>query len=352
MKTDQQPTDIEFERIKAAQQQILAVANRYASLVEEFRSALGAKRNPAATVQSYADKLWQTAVLDVQQGSLDDRPLYWARIAMQNALKEAGLASCAPLLEWRSRNSPHATLNRSNNAILISGFDPFSLHRNIHQSNPSGVFALALQNQDIEGFQVTSMVFPVRYDDFDDGCVERSFTSALQNNQTQLLITVSMGRDGFDLERFPAKCRSSSQPDNCGIDITQRANRFTTPLEGPEFFEFTLLATALGFDQLDGVHVTDNRLVETVEHGKFHAKSLRELQDCRAIAGSGGNFLSNEIAYRSLRLRAELGSTIPMGHIHVPRIEGYDATRIKADLNRFRQLLKRIVELTLSRPGA
>lgn len=34
--------------------------------------------------------------------------------------------------------------------------------------------------------------------------------------------------------------------------------------------------------------------------------------------GSGGSYLSNEIFYRTGRLAADLGSTVPFGHIHVP----------------------------------
>src|SRR5690606_21904454 len=35
-----------------------------------------------------------------------------------------------------------------------------------------------------------------------------------------------------------------------------------------------------------------------------------------AVSGSGGNFLSNEIFYRTRLLRDAEGSTVPMGHLH------------------------------------
>lgn len=40
-----------------------------------------------------------------------------------------------------------------------------------------------------------------------------------------------------------------------------------------------------------------------------------------AIAGSGGNYLSNEIFYRTRLLRDSQGSTVPIGHLHTPMLE-------------------------------
>ena len=40
-----------------------------------------------------------------------------------------------------------------------------------------------------------------------------------------------------------------------------------------------------------------------------------------AVRGSGGGYLSNEIAYRTLLANE---SRIPMGHVHTPRLTGFD----------------------------
>jgi hypothetical protein len=40
-----------------------------------------------------------------------------------------------------------------------------------------------------------------------------------------------------------------------------------------------------------------------------------------ARAGGGGNYLSNEIAYRATLLRDALGAQIPGGHLHTPVLE-------------------------------
>ena len=39
-----------------------------------------------------------------------------------------------------------------------------------------------------------------------------------------------------------------------------------------------------------------------------------------AVEGSGGGFLSNEIFYRNSFLQTQLGSTVPMIHLHTPRL--------------------------------
>ena len=42
------------------------------------------------------------------------------------------------------------------------------------------------------------------------------------------------------------------------------------------------------------------------------------------MRGGGGGYLSNEISYRSIRLRNQLNSDIPTGHIHTPRIAQFE----------------------------
>ncbi|MFD0351312.1 hypothetical protein ACFQ0M_45305 [Kitasatospora aburaviensis] len=45
----------------------------------------------------------------------------------------------------------------------------------------------------------------------------------------------------------------------------------------------------------------------------------------RAVAGGGGGYLSNEVAYRSNRLRLEIAPTLPGGHLHTPVLTGLPA---------------------------
>jgi pyrrolidone-carboxylate peptidase len=70
--------------------------------------------------------------------------------------------------------------------------------------------------------------------------------------------------------------------------------------------------------------VNDNRLVTTLEQGEIEAVSLAALESKTAVLGSGGGYLSNEIAYRAIRHIQEKGSLVSAGHIHTPGMRGYD----------------------------
>ena len=76
--------------------------------------------------------------------------------------------------------------------------------------------------------------------------------------------------------------------------------------------------------------VRDNRQVTTLERGTLDATSLTELDHDTAVNGSGGGYLSNEISYRAINWLGHRGLVIPCGHIHTPRIAGYDAGRLRS----------------------
>ena len=140
-----------------------------------------------------------------------------------------------------------------------------------------------------------------------------------------LALTISMGRDQFDLERFPGRRRSAATPDNRNVlSGASETNPLVPPgLNGPEFLEFSLPADALKAVQ-GRWQVRDNRTVCTVEHGEVVASSLADLADSTAVRGSAGGYLSNEIAYRALRLQKRLERDFPLGHIHTPALRGYN----------------------------
>jgi pyrrolidone-carboxylate peptidase len=58
-----------------------------------------------------------------------------------------------------------------------------------------------------------------------------------------------------------------------------------------------------------------------------------------AISGSGGNFLSNEIFYRTRLLRDASGSSVPMGHLHVPSLDNAGASATAAAINAARDTI-------------
>lgn len=145
----------------------------------------------------HGERLWRRAVDRAQGrgpagGELsrdDDRPLYWARLAMTRELRawhaESGLSDAAGVrllerLESTSRGQESLALGGGDRAgererdrakgvkrVVVTGFDPFTLDRDIRISNPSGALALALDGTVIRTAdgpaRVETAVFPVRW---------------------------------------------------------------------------------------------------------------------------------------------------------------------------------------------
>lgn len=331
---------VELSRLHSARAEIPSVVNRYADIATRLANDLKHPANPLRLVTDAATSLWKKACADVQSKSFDDRPLYWGRLLLHKTLVDHGLDDFSPTIERLSRNlDPHPL--RSRPQAIITGFDPFGLDTNLAQCNPSGAYVIALNSQKFGNLQVKSMIFPVRYADFDAFCVESSLKPVLKSDSTALVLTVSMGREGFDLERFPAKCRGAKRPDNQDVAVIQATDPFDPPLDGPSFLEFSLPIEEL-FSTMRSEfrsRISDNRHVTTVEDGAIEAPSLNALKGKRALSGSGGNFLSNEISYRALNLQSRLGTNIPMGHVHVPRISGYNEDQIRQDFEIFKEIV-------------
>ncbi len=295
------------------------------------------------------DELWQHSKQQVQSGKLvDDRPLYWTRLSIHSFIKStkhhfthSKLESLLEVFEKSSRGySDLAYKEKANKRILLTGFDPFLLDRNIDQSNPSGLAALLFDGMVIE-YQLGDKIFtaevntamvPVRYEDFDQGEIESLFAPFYALNSVDMIATISMGRSDFDLEHFPGLRRSATAPDN--INVYTGANKtkplipslLSSPLIGDEFVLFSLPFKTMM--QAKGAYkINDNRGVTILIDGQpkdITANSLAELSNKVSVQGGGGGYLSNEISYRSIVLRNRLGSTIPTGHIHTPRISAFD----------------------------
>lgn len=316
------PTSVERARLDAALAEMPALAARYDDVLDA----------PDA-----ARRLWQRARDDVQQDRcFDDRPLYWARLKLLRRLRDA--KGVAPA-ERDARGFAVAPAEQPP-TVLVTGFDPFHLQRDIAQSNPSGLAALALDGTTVAGCLVRSAIFPVRYADFDRGCVEQALTPFFRRSP-RLVLTVSMGRNRFDLERFPGRRRSATALDNGGQQGGGSDAAPTPPAnldDGPEFLEFSLPASSMR--QAPGRwEVRDNREVRTLERGAVAARSLAELSDDTAVQGSGGGFLSNEVAYRCLLLQQRLGARFPLGHLHTPTVRGYDEAVERAIVEQLKRIL-------------
>ena len=311
--------------------------------VEEARLA----RVPAAIRDRYDDvlatgdgaRLWQCAVADLQSGHCDDRPLYWARLKLLRQQREAGRDTASAERAARGFHGAFPADVPPESRALLTGFDPFHLDRHITQSNPAGLAALALDGAILGGMRIRTAILPVRFADFDDRLVEALLTQPFEDG-LGLCLTISMGRDAFDLERFPGRRRSVETPDNRNVATGASPTRPLVPagLDGPEFLEFSLPAAAM--TRVDGRWpVRDNRAVFSLERGALRAGSLAELDADTAVAGSGGGYLSNEIAYRALRLRDRLGVSFPVGHLHTPRIDGYDQALEREVVDQIRRVV-------------
>ncbi len=303
-----------------------------------------------AVVAREGAALWRRAVDRVQgrgpaRGDLsrdDDRPLYWARLAMTRELRtwepgfglgERQRAALLAELERTSRGQADLRLPRGGHGkgtgvkrVLLTGFDPFTLDRDIRISNPSGAVALALDGTVIDTpdgpARVETAVFPVRWADFADGTVERALRPYLP--RVDLFTTVSQGRVGrFDVERTNGAWRGGF-PDNENVSRTETVP-VADPASQPQWTTTTLPYAAITAADTGRFPVYDNTRVTEIPAGGTEAVVRPDgpTPGSTAREGGGGNYLSNEIAYRATLLRDRLGlrGTLPGGHVHTPVLQ-------------------------------
>jgi pyrrolidone-carboxylate peptidase len=210
--------------------------------------------------------------------------------------------------------------------ILVTGFDPFTLDRDVRISNPSGATALALDGTTVETAdgpaRIETAVFPVRWQDFADNTVERTLRPHLRG--LDLLATVSQGRVGrFDVERTNGAWRGGF-PDNENLSRTETVP-VADPASQPQWTSTTLPYARIVAASTGRFPVYDNTSVTEIPAGGTDPVVRPEgpTAGSTARAGGGGNYLSNEIAYRAtlLRDRLGLGGTLPGGHVHTPVLQ-------------------------------
>ncbi|MFF7789005.1 pyroglutamyl peptidase [Streptomyces sp. NPDC007991] len=267
----------------------------------------------------------------------DDRPLYWARLGMTRELRtwepEFGLTDGqrSALLDELERTSRGQTaigypVGKGLKRILVTGFDPFTLDRDIRISNPSGATALALDGTVIETAdgpaRIETAVFPVRWRDFTQGTVERALRPYLP--KVDLFTTVSQGRVGrFDVERTNGAWRGGFA-DNDGIGRSETVP-VTDPASQPQWTTTTLPYRAIVAADTGRFPVYDNTGVTEIPAGGTEpvVRPDGPTPGSTAREGGGGDYLSNEIAYRATLLRDRLGlrDVLPGGHVHTPVLQ-------------------------------
>lgn len=337
---------VEEQRLDRAAPREILRRSGFDTLAPRFERALRGSDGYARaerTVTRHASALWRRAVDRAQgrgpaTGDLsrgDDRPLYWARLALSRELRawtpRFGLTD-------ERRRALHTALETSSRGqddvrfpghrvkrVLLTGFDPFTLDRDTRIGNPSGASALALDGTTVRTAdgpaRIETVVFPVRWADFAEGAVERVL--ARQLPRLDLFTTVSQGRPGrFDVERTNGAWRGGF-PDN-----ENAASTGTVPVDDPGT-QPQWTTTTLPYRQLTAADtgrfpVYDNTGVTEIPAGGAQPVTRPEgpTPGSAARAGGGGDYLSNEIAYRATLLRDRLGlPRLPGGHLHTPVLQ-------------------------------
>ncbi|MFD3720764.1 pyroglutamyl peptidase [Streptomyces sp. NPDC058674] len=346
-------TDPEQERLADPRTAAFPERAGLDAFVRRFPAALCGTRDAAEAqrlLKAWGEGLWMAAVNRAQGlrpgGDLpaaDDRPLYWARLAMTVQLGrwQPGFpVDRAALRSGFEDASRGLTANEFRGTpgvrrIFVSGFDPFGLDAELRRANPSGSAALQLNGRrttlaDGSPAEFRAVVLPVRYADFDAGVVERAYGPRLAAGprSADMITSISQGYPGlFTLEAWAGRARSADPyPDNArALSGGTREHPVTAPGlgSGAEF-----LRTSLPTDAMTAVQAPyPVRLNTAVTEIPAGGRSPVDRADgptpgSRAVAGGGGGYLSNEVAYRSNRLRLELRPGLPGGHLHTPVLTG------------------------------
>ncbi|MCX5184401.1 pyroglutamyl peptidase [Streptomyces sp. NBC_00268] len=352
------PTTVEEQRLGQAAPQEILRRSGFDTVAPEFARALeraGSFGQAERVVVRQGARLWQRAVDRAQGrgpagGDLsrdDDRPLYWARLGMTREVRqwqpEFGLTDVQRTrllaeLEENSRGENTIRYPRAKGVkrILLTGFDPFTLDRDVRISNPSGATALALDGTTIQTAdgpaRIETAVFPVRWQDFaggtsqafgsGGGTVERALRRQLP--RVDLFTTVSQGRVGrFDVERTNGAWRGGF-PDNENVSRTETIP-VTDPASQPQWTSTTLPYARIVAAATGRFPVYDHTSVTEIPAGGTAAVVRPDgpTPGSTARAGGGGDYLSNEIAYRATLLRDRLGlhDSLPGGHVHTPVLQ-------------------------------
>ncbi|MER7758677.1 pyroglutamyl peptidase [Streptomyces sp. NPDC097619] len=350
------PRDREQARLDDPRTAALTERAGLDAFVRRFPAALCTARDRAGAerlLDAWGTALWQAAV-DRAQGlrpggdlpAADDRPLYWARLAMTVRLDQwrPGFPVDRAALRARFEDASRGLVANEFRGtpgvrrVFVSGFDPFGLDAEPRRGNPSGSAVLRLNGKRLTMADGTvaefrAVVLPVRYADFDAGIVERAYGPRLAPGprSAHSVTSISQGYPGlFTLEAWAGRSRSADPyPDNAGaLSGGTRQNPVTAPGlgAGAEFIRSTLPDGAMTAVQTPFPVRLNTAVTEIPAGGTAPVdRSDGPTPGSRAVAGGGGGYLSNEVAYRSNRLRLERGRALPGGHLHTPVLTGLPA---------------------------
>jgi pyrrolidone-carboxylate peptidase len=334
---------------------------------KEIKKA-ASKEEISEIINAHGLAIWNHAKTQVQASSKknqdaenwNDQAVYKARLKMRISLKNSSnpllktikkgaLDKYIETLEEVSRGMTTAEFDeKSEKKILLTGFDPYQGA----ETNPSGIVALNFDGQKIGNAEIQTAVFPVRYEDFDNGLVEKFFGTKMDGIDAIITVSQTSESKNIDIDRFSANVRGGG-PDNNeksetgkilddGANFYESSLPYTEILEG-EFEEenqryFYNQTWATDKDDSNELHFPgqiDSQ--ETVWNSEEQVNDLEKLNKSGTpTQGSGGDYLSNEIHYRVSKMRTASNTTkdIPQGHLHI------DDT---ADKEKFMQDMKELI---------
>ena len=305
--------------------------------------------------------LWELAVKQGKTDSPDDRPLYWARIKMQVALKrnpifknqidmsrsivrkDTELDRIIKTFENLSRNYTGIDFSLAPDGrkkVLLMGFDPYMLDGNVYSKsapmrfNPSGLLALQLHGETVGNAYIQSCIFPVRYEDFDNGVVEE----VMKHHAAEADVIISTSLNGrepeWNIEKYAISYRGGGRDNmNIGndkelINYPSDDSRFISN-DNKDFAETTLPEGKL-FNEPFSFRDKENQEIEV---------ELSFNEKWSDTEGSGGNYLSNEIMYRTTKYRDDNDMDEKLiGHVHIGKYnnieENVDAKEIMEEIIR------------------
>ncbi len=373
---------VEEQRVPAAQKEGFLGSSSSATTAA-FSKAL--RKTRASTqaekvVRLFGEKLWEDAKIAARSGGpgTDDRQLYWTRLMLTTELRQWNPSWSADadalrrlqgrllsVLEQSSRGFTTSAFPADPDLkrILVSGFDPFGFANSsgdIRQSNVSGATAISLDGETLADGKVSAriegVVFPTRYADFNEGIVENHLRPHLAGPQPpHLVMSISQGGSLFEFEEWAGRRRGG--PTTAHTDYAENLGRQsgatpTSPVEppglatGPEFLPHSVPPSMLK-DMRGAVGRTSAIAEETdvfdLPSGAPYPRKLKGGPgpgSGTSVEGAGGGFLSNEIFYRNSLVRTQTGSSVPLIHLHTPKVPpGADDAIRNAVIDTIRKIL-------------
>lgn len=239
-------------------------------------------------------------------------------------------------------------IEKSTLNILISGFDKFG---SIDSHNPAGIVALSLHNKIITNANNVVFahlqscgIFPVSWRYFNNRFIESAFKPYIKEaNAVNAVVTISLDApiDSIQIDRFLAKTRGSGKSRG---NENLKGNKFPPLLRAKLHYETTLpfvpmiaLHSGNYILHLDQSYKPGGPSCDPFEYITYSNPNQTPISNSNFLtnstspsvpsnkldAGSGGGYMSNEIAYRVARLRDLYNPNLSTGHLHVPGFGGW-----------------------------